>query len=153
MPKRGRGDAGVDVVRAGDLVEQLTLAQRHAVGGLAQALAEDGCTVDQWLVLRALAATDGLRMGTLAAALVIPRPTLTRVVDALSERALVYRRQSADDARRIAVHLSRQGRSRLDRLNALAQAHEDALRNAPDWQRRCADLLAGAADQRARTSR
>jgi DNA-binding MarR family transcriptional regulator len=115
------------------LVELLTLGQRRAVQGLAAALAEDGSTVDQWRVLRALADGEGHSMGELAESLVIAQPTLTRVTDSLADDGLVYRRQSRTDRRRVAVHLSRQGRARLARLDAVVAAHEQALRASPDW--------------------
>ena len=107
--------------------------QRQASRGLTAALAEDGCTLDQWRVLRALDDGDGHLMGELAESLLIAHPTLTRVVDGLVDGGLVYRRQSSVDRRRVAVHLSRQGRVRLARLDALVRAHEDALRSDPLW--------------------
>lgn len=115
------------------LVETLVLAQRRAVRGLAARLADDGCTLDQWRVLRALDDDEGHVMGELADALQIAQPTLTRVVDGLVDSAWVYRRPSLGDRRRVAVHLSRQGRVRLGRLDAIVRAHEDALRASPDW--------------------
>jgi DNA-binding MarR family transcriptional regulator len=115
------------------LVETLVLAQRRAVRGLAARLADDGCTLDQWRVLRALDDDEGHVMGELADSLQIAQPTLTRVVDGLVDSAWVYRRPSLEDRRRVAVHLSRQGRVRLGRLDAIVRAHEDALRASPDW--------------------
>ena len=115
------------------LVETLVLAQRRAVRGLAARLADDGCTLDQWRVLRALDDDEGHVMGELADSLQIAQPTLTRVVDGLVDSAWVYRRLSLEDRRRVAVHLSRQGRVRLGRLDAIVRAHEDALRASPDW--------------------
>jgi DNA-binding MarR family transcriptional regulator len=114
-------------------VETLVLAQRRAVRGLAARLADDGCTLDQWRVLRALDDDEGHVMGELADSLQIAQPTLTRVVDGLVDSAWVYRRPSLEDRRRVAVHLSRQGRVRLGRLDAIVRAHEDALRASPDW--------------------
>lgn len=115
------------------LVETLVLAQRRAVRGLAARLADDGCTLDQWRVLRALDDDEGHVMGELADSLQIAQPTLTRVVDGLVDSAWVYRRPSLEDRRRVAVHLSSQGRVRLGRLDAIVRAHEDALRASPDW--------------------
>ena len=125
------------------LVETLFLAQRRAVRGLAARLADDGSTLDQWRVLRALDDGEGHHMGELADSLQIAQPTLTRVVETLVDSAWVYRRPSLEDRRRVAVHLSRQGRVRLARLDAIVQAHEDALLASPDWadlQSRIADL-------------
>ncbi|GGQ91237.1 MarR family winged helix-turn-helix transcriptional regulator [Kitasatospora griseola] len=112
------------------LVELVALAHRRLTSGLAAALAEEDCTVDQWRVLRALADGEGRSMGELAQALLIPQASLSRLVDALADAGLVYRRQDDRDRRRITAHLSRQGRSRLSRLDALAAAHDRAVRAA-----------------------
>ena len=115
------------------LVETLVLAQRRAVRGLAARLADDGCSLDQWRVLRALRDGEGHLMGELAGSLQIAQPTLTRVVDGLVDSAWVYRRPSLADRRRVAVHLSPRGGDRLARLDAIMEAHEAALRTSPDW--------------------
>ncbi len=114
-------------------VELLTVAQRRATRGLAAALAQDGFAVDRWRVLHALGDGEGHLMGELAATLLVPQPTLTRIVDGLVDHALVFRQQSTDDRRRVAVHLSRQGRARLARLDAIVHAHQEALRATPEW--------------------
>ncbi|WP_082345305.1 MarR family winged helix-turn-helix transcriptional regulator [Kitasatospora sp. MY 5-36] len=112
------------------LVELVTLAHRRLSGGLAAALAEEDCTVDQWRLLRVLADDRGHAMGELAQALLIPQASLSRLVDSLADSGWVYRRQDDQDRRRITAHLSRQGRTRLTRLDALAAAHDDAVRRA-----------------------
>ncbi|WP_188294774.1 MarR family winged helix-turn-helix transcriptional regulator [Streptomyces sp. CBMA156] len=112
------------------LVELVTLAHRRLSGGLAAALAEEDCTVDQWRLLRALADGRGHAMGELAQALLIPHASLSRLVDSLADAGWVYRRQDDQDRRRITAHLSRQGRTRLTRLDALAAAHDAAVRRA-----------------------
>ncbi|MBO1416875.1 MarR family winged helix-turn-helix transcriptional regulator [Streptomyces sp. FH025] len=112
------------------LVELLTLAHRRLSTGLSAALAEEDCTVDQWRVLRALADGRGHPMGELAQTLLIPQASLSRLVDALADHGWVYRRQGDQDRRRITAHLSRQGRTRLTRLDALAAAHDASVRRA-----------------------
>ncbi|MFF7247193.1 MarR family winged helix-turn-helix transcriptional regulator [Embleya sp. NPDC008237] len=112
------------------LVEMLTLAQRRLTRTLTHTLAEENCTFDQWLVLRALGDGEGRSMGDLAQSLLIPHASLTRIVDALVDNGWIYRRQSGTDRRRITAHLSRRGHDRLARLNALAEAHESAVRAA-----------------------
>jgi DNA-binding MarR family transcriptional regulator len=137
MLQRTGGEGRRTVTGPGDgapsLVEQLTVLQRTAARGLADVLADDGCTVEQWRVLRALGDGGGHLMGELAARLVVPQPSLTRVVDQLSDRSLVYRRQGDRDRRRVEVYLSRQGRARLDRVEALVRGHEETLRADPAW--------------------
>ena len=131
---------GHSVDTATSVVERLTRAQRYAAQGLSRRLAEDGCTLDQWRVLRVLADGEGHLMGEVAAELLLAQPTLTRVVDGLVDRALVYRRVSDADGRKVAVHLSRQGRARLTRLDAVVAAHETALRDDPRWRELSAGL-------------
>jgi len=115
------------------LVEALTRAQRRMARGLAVLLAEDGASLDQFRVLRALAGTEGRSMGDLAESLEAPPPTVTRVVDGLADTGLVYRRQSDTDRRRVTVHLSRVGAQRLERLTALVESHEAAVRASQEW--------------------
>ena len=109
------------------LVELLAATSRRVSRAVAAALAEDGGTVDGYRVLRALAAAPGRTMGQLATALHLPAPTATRVVDALADAALVYRLPDPADGRRVVVHVSAMGATRLARWEALVQAQEAAL--------------------------
>nr|AHB38500.1 MarR-like transcriptional regulator [Goodfellowiella coeruleoviolacea] len=106
------------------LVDLLTAAQRVLWRELGERLAEENVGVEQWRVLRALAEAEGMSMRELAERVQVPAPSLTRLVDSLVDQARVYRRQSVHDGRRIDVHLSATGRELLDRLEAIAAAHE-----------------------------
>jgi DNA-binding MarR family transcriptional regulator len=110
-----------------DLVELLTVTQRRVAGGVAVVLAEDGATLDGYRLLRSLGGATGRSMGELVAALHLPAPTLTRLVDGAVDAALAYRLPDPDDGRKVVVHLSELGRTRLSRLEALVRAHESAL--------------------------
>jgi DNA-binding MarR family transcriptional regulator len=110
-----------------DLVELLTVTQRRVARGVAAVLAEDGATLDGYRLLRALAGGAGRSMGELVAALHLPAPTLTRLVDGAVDAALAYRLPDPRDGRKVVVHLSEAGRLRLARLEALVAAHEAAL--------------------------
>lgn len=109
------------------LVDLLTRTQRVLARSLGAVLDEEGVSVDQWRVLRTLDAAGGVSMGELAVAVEIPHPTLTRLVDSLVDSAYLYRSHSREDRRRVSVHVSELGRRKLDRLEALARAHEQAL--------------------------
>ena len=120
--------AGTRPVRVSDdLVELLTVTQRRVARGVAAVLAEDGATLDGYRLLRSLAGPSGRSMGELVAALHLPPPTLTRLVDGAVDAALAYRLPDPDDGRKVVVHLSEPGRTRLSRLEALVAAHEAAL--------------------------
>jgi MarR family transcriptional regulator, organic hydroperoxide resistance regulator len=75
-----------------------------------QALGPDGPTLEQWRVLSLLADGVGHPMTEIAAHAMVPAPTLTKIVDRLVDRALVYRRPDDADRRRVLVFLSEQGR-------------------------------------------
>ena len=83
--------AGPPVRVSDDLVELLTVTQRRLARGVAAVLAEDGATLDGYRLLRSLAGAGGRSMGELVAALHLPAPTLTRLVDGAVDAALAYR--------------------------------------------------------------
>jgi MarR family transcriptional regulator, organic hydroperoxide resistance regulator len=101
----------------------LSRAERSVNRGLAAALAGEDVTVEQWRILRALADGRGHSMGELAEAVLMPHPTLTKAVDRLIDRALVYRGASAGDRRRVAVFLADRGRHLLARVDGAVAEH------------------------------
>lgn len=113
----------------------LTEAERGVNRGLAEALASDGVTVEQWRILRVLSDGHGHGMGDLAAAVLMPHPTLTKTVDRLVDDALVYRRQDETDRRRVSVFLSERGRALVRRLDRHAEEHHRAVEAAYGAQR------------------
>lgn len=91
-------------------------------------LAGDGLTIDQWRVLDLLAGTEGHTMSGIAAAVGVPGPTLTKLVDRLVDTATVYRLADVRDRRRVLVFLSEQGAAVHQRLAPLVQAvHAEVL--------------------------
>jgi DNA-binding MarR family transcriptional regulator len=124
MPGR---EVDTAVAPRADLVELLTATSRRVSRAVAGALAEDGGTLDGYRVLRLLAAAPGRSMGQLVATLHLPGPTATRVVDGLVDSALAYRLPDPADRRRVVVHASALGRTRLARWEGLVAAQEAAL--------------------------
>jgi DNA-binding MarR family transcriptional regulator len=127
VPGADAAAGALPVREADDLVELLTVTQRRVARGVAAVLAEDGATLDGYRLLRSLAGAPGRSMGELVAVLHLPAPTLTRLVDGAVDAALAYRLPDPDDGRKVVVHLSEPGRTRLARLEALVAAHESAL--------------------------
>jgi len=93
------------------LTRALTRAARTVSGRVEQVLRPEGLTVDQWLVLAALAEQRSLTMTELTARTPASGPTVTRVVDRLVSTAAVYREVDPEDRRKVRVYLSPRGRA------------------------------------------
>jgi DNA-binding MarR family transcriptional regulator len=77
---------------------------------------EHGLTMQQWeLLARLTRAGAPVDQGRLACGLHVSAPTLTALVDAVSERGLVERQAHPDDRRRRLVVLTDEGHGRLER--------------------------------------
>ena len=113
----------------------LAEAEQAVSRGLARSLSAEGVTVEQWRILRALSDGYGHSMGDLAAAVLMPHPTLTKAVDRLADSALVYRRQDEVDRRRVAVYLADRGRDLVRRLDEQATEHQGKIEVAYGVQR------------------
>ncbi|GAB3169384.1 hypothetical protein GCM10027059_34160 [Myceligenerans halotolerans] len=107
---------------AAAMLRESVLAARRAARNAAEVLRPEGFALDEWLVLDALGAGDGLTMSQLREAVLVDKATLGRRVDDLLTKALVYREVDGLDRRVIRVYLSSRGRDVLSRLTArLAQ--------------------------------
>ncbi|MBW0102775.1 winged helix-turn-helix transcriptional regulator [Pseudonocardia sp. KRD-291] len=87
-----------------------------------------GPGLDAWRVLDLLADGSGHPMSEIAAHAMVPAPTLTKIVDRLVERGLVYRRPDDGDRRRVMVLLAARGREQHAALApAVAAVEHDLL--------------------------
>ena len=100
----------------------LALIEQRLIGGLATALTEEHTTVEQWRVLERVDALPAPTMGELSAASGLSNASLSRTVDALEDAAAVFRLVDKADRRRITVHMSDRGRSRLSTVRAIVAA-------------------------------
>lgn len=94
------------------------LESRRLTLHLSPFLAAEHLALEEWLVLDALSEHDGLSMSGLAANTLASNATLSRHVDSLATRSLVFREVAFEDRRRILVHLSRRGRELHGTLTA-----------------------------------
>jgi DNA-binding MarR family transcriptional regulator len=87
------------------------LAQaQHRVGRRIEcALRAADMSAEQWRVLTLLADGAGHPMSEIATFAMVPAPTLTKIVDRLIDRGVVYRRVDTEDRRRVLVFLSSRG--------------------------------------------
>ena len=89
-----------------------------------------GPGLDAWRVLDLLADGDGHPMSEIAGHVMVPAPTLTKIVDRLVERGLVYRRPDEIDRRRVLVLIAARGRELHDGLAPRVAAVEREVRDA-----------------------
>jgi DNA-binding MarR family transcriptional regulator len=123
---KGTGDTA-STVPLGRLLAQV---ERQLARQMEGVLAADGLTVDQWRVLDLLADGEGHTMSEIAAAIVVPGPTLTKIVDRLVDAAAVYRLVDARDRRRVLAFLSDTGRTVHERVAPAVTAAESAALDA-----------------------
>lgn len=112
---------------AGSLSLLLTRATRMVTERVAEVLRREGLSLDQWLVVEALAERRGLTMAEIAATTMATGPTLTRIVDHLVLTAVAYREVDPDDRRRVRVYLSTRGRATHRRIAGKVRAVEDDI--------------------------
>lgn len=77
---------------------------------------EFGVTVDQWSILKNLNQHADLSQKELAEYCGKDQPTLTRIVDVLVRKNLVERRANPADRRSFVVHLTAEGKQKIDML-------------------------------------
>ena len=109
--KAAAGAARDDHAPAAPLGRLLAQAERLVSRRIEAALAEHGLTADQWRVLDLLADGEGHAMSEIVAAIVVPGPTLTKIVDRLVDAAAVYRLVDVRDRRRVLAFLSESGKA------------------------------------------
>jgi len=117
--RTGEGATVPETTLRSHLAYLLSAAEQAVNRGLAAALATEGVTVEQWRILRALSDGHGHSMGDLAAAVLMPHPTLTKAVD----------------RRRVAVFLADRGGDLVRRLDAQAEEHHRRVEAAYGPQR------------------
>lgn len=110
--------------RGGVDARLLTLVTARVHRDVAATLAAEQLSVDQWSVLDYLDEVGPCTMTALAGATGTNGATLTRIVDRLVSRALVYRNADSGDRRRVLVHVSERGREMARELRPGIRATE-----------------------------
>lgn len=127
-PSTGAAPAGQtpDRTKQTLVVETLLHGSRQCVSIVNDIGARHGLNVDDWLIINALSGSDGLSMSQIAAHALSSGATLTRAVDKLVSRSLVFREVGHTDRRQVLVFLSPLGDTRHAAMMAdIADAEED----------------------------
>lgn len=100
-------------------------------------LARIGLHPGQESVLKSLADEDGQTMSHLAQALGVQPPTVTKMISRLSAQGLVKRVASPTDGRLARVHLTDEGRSRIEEIDRIwRRVEREALAGFDDKDRK-----------------
>lgn len=106
----------------------LRQAERRMTARLSAELVAQGSSVDQWHVLSSLSDGAGRSMSEIGSEVMIPPPSMSKLVDGMVALNLVHRRIDARDRRRVLVYLTPRGRRVHRDLAAAVEQHEAALR-------------------------
>jgi MarR family multiple antibiotic resistance transcriptional regulator len=121
---------GFDVTARAAEIEELSRLLNAVAARLDNTIAGefDGMTVTNWHVLAATEGGIGVPMSALAAAALLPGPSLTRLIDGMVDANLVHRKVDETDRRRVLVFQTRRGamvyehmQARVARSSAVAE--------------------------------
>jgi DNA-binding MarR family transcriptional regulator len=92
--------------------------------GFARKVAEEGVTVAEWAVMRALYDADAMAPSALAEKMGMTKGAISKLADRLLDKGLLERADNPDDKRAHNLSLTAAGRSKVPRLAALADENE-----------------------------
>jgi DNA-binding MarR family transcriptional regulator len=79
-------------------------------------------TVDQWILLKAIYKNDGSSQFEIAASTFKDAPTVTRILDLLSNKALIERIADPSDRRKYNIILTTKGKEQVQQILPVVQA-------------------------------
>jgi len=129
--------AFLDLLRTTDLLSR----------GLVKVLKTEDLSSTQYNVLRILrGAPDGLPCGEIANRMITRDPDITRLLDRLERRGLIWRHRESKDRRMVMARIAPEGRKLLSRLDeSVQETHRKQLGHlGRERLRALAELLAAA---------
>jgi MarR family transcriptional regulator for hemolysin len=110
------------------LTRQLFLTMKLVREQLDEQLAEQGGSLQQWVLLRALAEEPHLSHRELAKRMYLSSPTLTHHLDRLEAGGLIMRTRDTKDRRVVHVALTPAGAERFAELETVAKVADGGVR-------------------------
>lgn len=110
----------------------LRRADRRVTARLSAVLATHGGVLEQWHVLCCLSDGVGRAMSEIGAVVVLPAPSMSKLIDGMVAGNLVHRRVDDRDRRRVLVFLTARGRRLHEDLRAAVEQDEAALQDLHD---------------------
>jgi MarR family transcriptional regulator, organic hydroperoxide resistance regulator len=78
-------------------------------------------TGEQWAIIRILLEEDGLSQREIAERTFKDKPNITRMLDALGKKRLIFRQPDPEDRRKYCIYLTKEGRQLHEELLPLIQ--------------------------------
>jgi DNA-binding MarR family transcriptional regulator len=122
-PARASGHAEVSALET-HLGYWLRVVSNHVSQAFKAKVEQQGVTVAEWVVLRALFTKDGIKPSELAVTLGLTRGAISKLVDRLVAKGLVSVRSDARDSRAQRLSLETSGRRLVPRLAKLADEND-----------------------------
>jgi DNA-binding MarR family transcriptional regulator len=121
----------------------LNQANREATSEMRRMMSSEGLPVEFWRVLEVLADERGRSMSELAAEMGMQLPATSKLVDRMTEAALVQRSADPADQRRVILHISDFGLQKVAVLERDVRQHRDRIGRAfgPERQAQLTELL------------
>lgn len=108
----------------------LNQANRQATQDLRRMVGNEGLPVEFWRLLEVLADEQGRSMSALAEQAGMLLPATCKLVDRMTEAALIQRSVDPLDQRRVILHISDLGLQKFAALRQDVRAHQDRLRDS-----------------------
>jgi DNA-binding MarR family transcriptional regulator len=124
IAKRRRGKAA-----SPSLHSLLSQASRRATSDLRRVVGAEGLPVEFWRVLEVLADERGHTMSELAEQAGMQMPATSKLIDRMTEAALVQRSADPEDQRRVILHISDFGLLKFRALDAGVELHRSRIEN------------------------
>ena len=78
-------------------------------------------TAEQWVIMRHLWEEEGLSQREIGERAAKDKPNITRMLDALEKKRLIFRQPDPRDRRKFCVYLTKEGKQLHERLQPVAQ--------------------------------
>jgi DNA-binding MarR family transcriptional regulator len=108
----------------------LSIANRQATSELRRMVSAEGLPVEFWRVLEVLGDEQGRSMSQLAEQTGMQLPAMSKLIDRMTEAALVQRSVDAADQRRVILHISDFGLQKVKALSDDMTEHRNRVGSA-----------------------
>lgn len=121
----------------------LSQASREANSELRKVIGTEGIPVEFWRALEVLSDEQGRSMSQLAAEAGMQMPAMSKLVDRMTEAALIQRSADPSDHRRVILHISDFGLQKFAALKSRVDEHRARIGKgfSPERQRQLKRLL------------